>query len=174
MTGSTSGHAQYDIAGNVVKTLDPRSTEMNLIATTFDFSDRFGSPDDDARQNTAPNPNWLNGQTTFAFATKVTNALGHEAYTQYDYFLGKPVNSEDPNGIVSSVAYNDDLDRPTQAIQARYKVGSGVTSARRQTTFAYDDTNRVITTTSDRDTFNDNILTAKSYYDGLGRARREL
>ncbi|MGH9836049.1 MAG: hypothetical protein ACRD9Y_23755 [Blastocatellia bacterium] len=98
--------------------------------------------------------------------------MGHEAYTQFDYFLGKPVNSEDANGIVSSVAYNDALDRPSQGIQARYKVGSGVTAARRQTTFAYDDTNRRITTTSDRDAFNDNILTGRSYYDGLGRTWR--
>ncbi len=170
MTESTSGHAQYDIAGNVVKTLDPRSTTSNLIATTFDFSDRFGSPDDDARANSAPSQ--LGGQSSFTFATKVTNALGHEAYTQFDYFLGKPVNSEDANGIVSSVAYNDALDRPTQGIQARYKVGVGVTSAKRQTTFVYDDTNRTTTTTGDRDAFNDNILTGKAYYDGLGRTWR--
>jgi RHS repeat-associated protein len=109
---------------------------------------------------------------TYAFATKVTNALGQEAYTQYDYFLGSPVNSEDANGIVGSVAYNDTLDRPTQGIQARYKVGVGIPAERRQTTFNYDDTNRVITTTSDRDTFNDNILTGKAYYDGLGRTWR--
>jgi hypothetical protein len=156
---------QYDIAGNVVKAVDGRG-----FATDFYFNDCFGSPDEDARQNTAPAE--LNRQMTYAFVTKVTNAMGHEAYTQYDYFLGKPVNSEDSNGVVSSVTYNDALDRPTQGIQARYKVGSGVTTAKRQTTFVYDDANRVITTTSDRDTFNDNILTGKSYYDGLGRTWR--
>ena len=168
-SGTVNGYQQYDVAGNVVKAID-----ANGNAAIFDFSDRFGSPDDDARQNTPPtNPNWLNGQTTYAFPTKVTNALGHVAYTQYDYFLGRPVNSEDANGIVSSVAYNDALDRLTQGIQARYKVGSGVTSARSQTTFAYDDLNRRITTTSDRDVFNDNILTGKAYYDGLGRTWRK-
>ena len=41
-----------------------------------------------------------------------------------------------------------------------------------QTTITYDDANRVITTTGDRNAFNDNILTSKSYYDGLGRTRR--
>ncbi|MGE0882088.1 MAG: hypothetical protein AB7P14_00965, partial [Blastocatellales bacterium] len=170
VTGSVSSHAQFDIAGNVVKTLDPRSTTSNLIATNFDFSDRFGSPDDDARANSTPME--LSGQYSFAFPTKVTNALGHEAYTQFDYYIGKPVNTEDPNGIVSSVAYGDNLDRPTQAIQARYKYGSGATSVKRQTTIVYDDTNRRITTSGDRDTYNDNILTGRAYYDGLGRTWR--
>ncbi|MGH9850212.1 MAG: RHS repeat-associated core domain-containing protein [Blastocatellia bacterium] len=175
-----SSWAQYDIAGNVVKAIDAKG-----YATIFDFSDRFGSPDDDARQNTPPtNPNWLNGQTTFAFATKITNALGHEAYTQFDYFLGRPVNSEDANGIVSSVTYSDNLDRPTQGIQARYKVGSGVTSARRQTLFAYNDKSvpefgnppRSVTTISDKDVFaesnNGNGLKSLALYDGLGRTWR--
>ena len=116
-------HNQYDIAGNLVKAVDGRG-----IATDFDFSDRFGSPDDEARSNAgAPE---LAGGFSYAFPTKVTNALGHTAYTQYDYYLGRPVNSEDANGIVSSVAYNDALDRPTQGIQARYKVGSGVPAER--------------------------------------------
>ncbi len=157
--------AQHDIAGNVVKTIDARSN-----ATTLDFSDRFGSPGDDAEQNTPPAE--LNGQTSYAFATKVTNALGHTAYTKYDYYLGKPVNIEDANGVVSSVEYDDALDRPTQSIQARYKVGVGVPAERRQTTITYYDWNRAITTTSDRDAFNDNILYTVSYYDGLGRTWR--
>jgi YD repeat-containing protein len=173
VTGWVNSHAQYDIAGNVVKAID-----ANGNATTLDFSDRFGSPGDDAEQNTPPAE--LNGQTSYAFATKVTNALNHTAYTKYDYYLGKPVNIEDANGIVSSVAYNDALDRPTQGIQARYKVTTPscvppsvcVPAERRQTTITYDDTNHVITTTSDRDAFNDNILTSKSYYDGLGRRWR--
>ena len=38
-----------------------------------------------------------------------------------------------------------------------------------QTTFAYDDDNRVITTSSDRDTNNDNLLVSKVLYDRLGR-----
>ena len=173
VTGWVNSHEQYDIAGNVVKAID-----ANGNATTLDFSDRFGSPGDDARQNTPPAE--LNGQTAYAFATKVTNALGHTTYTKYDYYLGKPDASEDANGIVSSIVYNDVLDRPTQGIQARYKVTTPpceppsvcVPAEKRQTTITYDDTSHVITTTSDRDTFNDNILTGKVYYDGLGRTRR--
>src|SRR5262249_40385529 len=111
-TGSISSYAQYNIAGSVIKAID-----ANGNATTLDFSDRFGSPDDDAEGNTPPTE--LNGQTAYAFATEVTNALSHTAYTKYDYYLGKSVTSEDANRIVSSVAYNDALDRPTQGIQAR-------------------------------------------------------
>jgi RHS repeat-associated protein len=158
-------HNQYDIAGNLVKAIDGRGFE-----TDFYFDDRFGIPDEEAQSNSgAPE---LAGGVTYAFPTKVTNELGHTAYTQYDYHLGKLVNSEDANGVVGSIAYNDALDRPTQGIQARYKVGVGVPDERRQTTFTYDDTNRVITTTGDRDVFNDNILTATSFYDGLGRTHR--
>jgi RHS repeat-associated protein len=166
-------HNQYDIAGNLVKAVDGRG-----IATDFDFSDRFGAPGNDARSNAgAPE---LGGGFSYAFPTKVTNALGHTAYTQYDYYLGRPVTTEDANGIVSSVAYNDTLDRPTQGIQARYKIttppcappSACVPAVRRQTTIAYDDTNRVITTSGDLNTFGDNTLIAKSYYDGLGRTWR--
>ena len=167
-SGIVNTYMQYDVAGNVVKAID-----ANGNTTSFEFDDCFGLPDDDARQNTPPtNPNWLNEQMTYAFVTKAINAVGHTAYTQYDYFSGKPVNSEDANGIVGSVAYIDDLDRPTHGVQARYKVGSGVTTARRQTTITYDDPNHIITVAGDRDAFDDKILTGKSYFDGLGRVER--
>ena len=102
LTGAVSAYAQYDVAGNVVKAID-----ANNNATTIDFADRFGSPNGDAQSNvpageapyvTAPSV-WLAGQTTFAFPTKVTNAINQSGYTQYDYFLGKPVDAEDPNTI---------------------------------------------------------------------------
>jgi RHS repeat-associated protein len=165
-TGSINSYAQYDIAGNVVKVIDGRTG-----ITTFEFIDRFGSPNDEAQSNA--NIPELAGGVSYAFPTKVTNALLHEAYTQYDYYLGKPVNSQDANGVVSSVEYNDALDRPTQRIQARYVVGVGIPDVKRQMTITYDDANRVVTTSSDRDTFNDDTpLTSKSYYDGLGRTWR--
>jgi RHS repeat-associated protein len=171
VTGSVSGWAQYDVAGNMVKTIDPRSTTSNIIATTFDFADRFGSPNGEAQANDsppAPGSTWLSGQATYAFPTKVTNALGHIAYTQFDYFLGKPIDSEDPNGVKSSLYYNDALDRPTQS---RSHV-TGSSTYYSQKTISYDDANRVITTSSDKDTANDNVLTGKAYYDGLGRTYR--
>lgn len=168
VTGSVSGYAQYDIAGDVVKAVDPRSTSNNIIATTFDFSDRYGSPDSEARSNTAPVGGELNGGlATYAFATKVTNAspFNHEAYVQLDYYLGKAVNSEDANGIVSSASYDDLLDRPT-GIDAGIFSGSQLQS---HTSFVYGDSSHMITTHRDQTTLNDGVLTGTVLYDGLGR-----
>jgi RHS repeat-associated protein len=158
-------YSQHNIAGNVVRTIDPRGNP-----TYVSYNDSFGGPDNDVDSNAGPPQ--LDGGLTYAFPTQVTNALGHTTYTQYDYHLGAPVNTADANGIVSSIAYDDPLDRPTQSIHARYKVGGGVPSERRQATFTYDDANRVITTTSDLATFNDNALTSKSFHDGLNRTWR--
>lgn len=151
-----SSYSQYDVAGNVVKAIDARG-----YATTLDFSDRFGSPDGEAQSNTAPTQ--LSGQTSFAMVTKVTNALGHISYTQFDYYTGRAVNGEDVNGIVTSGYYNDVLDRATQLV-------SGVgTSAQRQASFSYDDVARVVTTTSDISSYGDNLLKSKTLYDNMGR-----
>ena len=157
-TGSTAVYQQYDIAGSAVKTIDARGS-----ATVFDFADRFGTPDGNAQANSGATE--LGSQVSYAFPAKVTNASGHIAYVQFDYYLGQAVDSEDANGAISSLYRNDSLDRVTQVRRA---VATGVTN---QTTFAYDDTNRVITTTSDLTAFNDNILVSKTIHDGLGRVR---
>ena len=159
LSTSTQLHSyvQYDVAGNVVKTTDARGYE-----TLFDFTDRYGAPDGEAQGTTAPLE--LGTQKSYAFATKVTNAAGHISFAQFDYYVGKPVNGEDPNGIVASGAYNDSLERPTQIRRAR---GTG---AENQTTFEYDDTGRVVRTKSDRDNNNDNGLISEVVYDGFGRS----
>jgi RHS repeat-associated protein len=149
---------QYDVAGNVLKTIDARG-----YATTFEFPDRYGAPDSEAQSNTAPTE--LGGLTSYAFATKVTNALNHIVYAQFDYYLGRPVNGEDANGIVASGSYNDSLDRPTQIKRA---IGTG---AENQTSFAYDDSSRIVSSTSDRDNNGDGGLVSKVVYDGFGRTK---
>ena len=162
ITGSISSFSQYDVAGNVVRVLDPRSTLANNIAATIEYDDCFGSPDNEARANATPGE--LSGLKSFAFPTKVINALGHTSYVQFDYYLGKPVNAEDANGVIASGYFNDLLDRPTQIRRA-----VGTADVESQTTFAYDEDNRVITTSSDRDANNDNLLVSKVLYDQLGR-----
>ena len=89
--------------------------------------------------------------------------MGHVTWVQFDFNLGRPVDAEDANGIVASGYYDDSLDRPTQIKRAV------VTAVENQTTFTYDDTNRIITTTRDRDANNDNLLVSKLLYDQLGR-----
>jgi YD repeat-containing protein len=156
VTGSVSGYQQYDIAGNVVKTIDARGN-----ATTFAYDDCFGAPDGNARLNSAPTELSSVGQQSYALVTSVTNALGHTAFSQFDYYLQAAVDTEDANGIVTSGYFNDLLDRPTQVRRA---VG---TAAASQTTISYDDDSRIVTTTSDID--NNNLMVAKTVYDGLGR-----
>ncbi len=154
-----STYAQYDIAGNVVKMIDARGYAM-----TFDFTDRFGAPDGDAEANTSPTELSIPGKASYALATRVTNALGQSAYVQFDYYLGKPVDAEDLNGIAASGYYNDVLDRPTKVIRAH-----GVSSMQNQTTFSYDDANRIVTTASDLNSNTDGALVSKGLYDSLGR-----
>jgi YD repeat-containing protein len=148
--------SQYDMLGNVVKVIDAKGN-----ASTINYNDNFGAPNGEARTNSAPGQ--LNGQQTFAFPTSATNALGWTTYAQFDYFTGAGVDAEDLNGNVSSVFYNDLLDRPTQTIVANN------TSLRSQTTIVYDDANRRIQSTSDLFAFGDNLAKSESFYDALGR-----
>jgi RHS repeat-associated protein len=159
VTGSVSAFVQFDVAGNVFKAIDARGS-----ATTMEYDDRFGAPDGEARSNSAPSE--LAGLTSYAFATRVTNALGQVAYGQFDYYLGRPVDGEDANGVVSSGYYNDPLDRPTQVVRA----ANQDSSVKSQTTFSYDDANHIVTSTSDQNTFNDpNPLKSQVVYDAMGR-----
>ena len=174
-TGAITTYSQYDIAGNVVKTIDANSN-----TTTLEFADRYGAPNGEAQANTTPTELSSVGQISYAFPTKVTNALNHIAYTQLDYYTGKPVDTEDPNNVKSSLYYNDALDRPTQNITA---VGTAV---QRQTLIRYNDTGSTngagdppysATTISDKDTYQEsnsgNGLKATARYDGLGRMWRK-
>jgi RHS repeat-associated protein len=155
-TGSISTYAQFDIAGNVVKSIDALG-----YASLFDFADRFGSPDGNAQANSGATE--LGSQVSYGFVTKTTNALSHITYSQFDYYTGRPVDTEDANGIINSLYYNDALERLTQMKRA---VGISGTS---QISFSYDDPNRIVTTTGDLNTLGDNVLTSKAVYDPLGR-----
>ncbi|MGI8641085.1 MAG: RHS repeat domain-containing protein [Pyrinomonadaceae bacterium] len=155
-TEAVTAYSQYDILGNVVKTIDAKGN-----ASTIDYTDRFGTADGEARSNTLPTQ--LNGQSTFAFATSATNPIGYTAYTQFDYFTGAAVNTENINGVISKTVYNDLLDRPTQTVSS---VG---TALEMQSNMVYDDANRRVETKSDLNALNDNLIKSESFYDGLGR-----
>lgn len=141
---------------SAVKAIDAKGN-----ITDFDFPDRYGSADGEARANSGAAE--LGAQGSYAFPTMVTNSANHITYTQFDFYTGKPVDGEDANGIISSGYYNDALGRPTQVIRA---VGTASVS---QTTFGYDDPNRTITSTSDQSAYDDNALKSQTVYDGLGR-----
>ena len=144
------------MAGNVVKAIDGTRLRHGILFRRSIWSSRRQCSGKQRRDE-------LGSQVSYAFATKVRDAQLHVAYSQFDYHLGKPVDTEDANGVVSSLYYNDMLDRLTQIRRA---VGTGVSN---QTTFSYDDDTRIITASSDRDNFGDNIIVSKTLYDGLGR-----
>ncbi len=160
MTGGVTGYFQYDILGNVVKNID-----ANGHASTVSYNDNFGAPDNNATTHTAPSQ--LNGLNTFGYPTSTTNPIGWTAHSQYDYFTGAPVNTQDINGLISKTIYNDDLDRPTQTVSA---IG---TANEIQSSVVYDDANRRIQNTSDLNVLNDNLIKSESFYDGLGRTTED-
>jgi RHS repeat-associated protein len=101
----------YDPAGNVVLMQDARG-----FATHIGFEDRFDRAGDaEAQANDAPPE--LGGYKTFAFPTRVTNALNQTTYSQYEYHVGKPVALEDANGIVTALAYENDMGRLTEVLR---------------------------------------------------------
>ena len=161
VTGSTARYTQYDVAGNVVKEIDPRG-----YATTFTFTDTFGGPNGDARINSAPLELSSVAQISYGFPTLITNALNHTTYTQFDYYTGQPVDLENPNGVTDSAAFDDPLDRQTQLIRA----ANQSTSVKSQRIFSYNDSSRIVTSTSDLSSFADsNPLKTQTVYDSLGR-----
>ncbi|HEY0763681.1 MAG TPA: RHS repeat-associated core domain-containing protein [Pyrinomonadaceae bacterium] len=161
ITGSVTGYVQYDIAGNSVKTIDARGN-----ATLFDFTDRFGVPDGEAQANGAPTELSSVSQYSYGFATLTINALGQTSYNQFDYYIGRPVDTQDQNGTTYSGYYNDVLDRPTQMISGANRD----VSLKRQTLYTYDDVGRTLTTTMDFNAFNEtNPLKSQNLYDGQGR-----
>ena len=153
-----SAYSQFDILGNVVKTIDAKG-----YISTIDYSDRFGAPDGEARANTSPTE--LGALSTFAFPTSSTNALGWTTgYVQFDYYTGQSVDVEDINGVVGSTFYEDLLDRPTQTI-----VANNLTNFRQKSWIIYDDANRRVETHADLFSFGDGKAKSESFYDGLGR-----
>ena len=157
--GSITSYSQYDVAGNVVKTIDGRG-----FATTVDFTDCFGGPDGDVTTPSAPQELSSVGQFSYAFPTVVTNTANHIDRSQFDYYLGRAVNTQDPNGTIFATYFDDDLDRPKKVIR-----GFGTAAVQSQTTYNYDDAARIITTARDLHVNTDGGMVTKLLYDGLGR-----
>src|SRR5262249_21773245 len=111
-----TSYSQFDIAGNLVKVIDPRSTTGNMIATTIGYDDNFGSADGSLAERDSFTE--LGSQQTFAFPTQATNALNQSAYSQFSYYLGQSINQQDFNGIIVAGYHNDLLDRLTQVRRA--------------------------------------------------------
>jgi RHS repeat-associated protein len=105
-TSYITAFSQYDNAGNVIWTKDPRGN-----VSTVSYVDNFGD---------GSNPDSGVGGTngaTFATATQATNALGQQAKSQYNYTLGAATGAKDPNGVIAKTEY-DSIGRPVKATAA--------------------------------------------------------
>jgi RHS repeat-associated protein len=151
-----SSFAQFDVLGNLVKTVSPRGN-----ATAFDYADHYGLTDGTLTDDQAPPPLvGANGiRKTWAYPTSVTNPLGHRSRAQYDYFIGRPVDEEDPNLVVSSTRYFNPLDRKTRFARATNHI-----DVRTNVEWFYDDALHTVVTKSDLHNYNDSRLRTKRHY----------
>ncbi len=129
--GSVDSYSQYDIAGNVVKSIDPLG---NL--TQIDYSSSFQYAYPTTTTSPVPDPSGVHGSSSHLITT-----------TNYDFNAGKPVSMTDPNGQVTGLSYNEPLDRLTSI---SYPNSGG------STLFLYTDSvpNPTVETRRDKDTTN--------------------
>jgi len=160
LSGPVTSFTQFDVAGNPVAIINGL-----LRKTTFSYADAFcnGSTCDgtfipntfalaSGTNSPVPDPTGQYGATTALITSKV-----------YDFWTGQVTKFTDANNQTTDAHYNDPLDRPTQLIRA---AGSAVAN---QSTFSYDDAAGSFTTTTDLNSYGDNILKSQMLYDGLGR-----
>ena len=138
---SLTSYYTYDIAGNIVTSLDPRGVQHN-----YGYSDpgnTFALPTS-VKSYTA-----LNGTGTALTASAV-----------YDYNVAKPISTTDVNSNPTSYQYNDGLGRLTHI--TRPDTGT--------TTITYNDTPGSVSVETDSDQITgDDNLKSVVFYDGLGR-----
>ncbi len=126
----------YDVAGNLRTVQD-----ANGHTTTFGYGDAQG---------------------TYAQATSSRNALGQATVAAYDYDTGRLASTIDLNGVSTTYAYDDPLDRLTQVRRAAG--GSGGTDS--HTNLVYPTPTQVV---QYRSQASDWDLRSDSFYDGFGR-----
>nr|MDQ3802538.1 hypothetical protein [Acidobacteriota bacterium] len=151
--GGTSyvySYSRYDNAGNVVSAKDPRGH-----VSSASYADNFGN-------GTNPDLGTVgtNG-TTFAFPTLATNALGHQARTQYSYNYGAPAGVKDANGVVTRTDY-DTLGRPVRVTAAQGLAEEAVT----ETSYP---TATVNATHASTELDATRWVSARTQFDGFGR-----
>jgi RHS repeat-associated protein len=142
-------HVQYDQCGNMRKAWDARDPSLtNPAQIEYSAVYQRAYP----TLNTSVDPDGGGPMTAL-----VTSA-------EYDGATGMVTSTIDANGQQTTFSYNDPLLRLKQVIRA-----NGAPSARKQTTYTYDDVGRTVTVTSDLNNFDDNILKSVTFYDALGR-----
>jgi RHS repeat-associated protein len=85
--------------------------------------------------------------------------------TVYDYGIGRPTSTTDPNNKTTTYAYSDPLDRPTQITPPI----SGASTA-----FTYNDTPGALSESSTVTQTNGNPIRTEADFDGLGRKTHSI
>jgi YD repeat-containing protein len=160
VTGSVSAYSQYDVAGNVIKSIDARGKVSEVI-----FGDSFCNGTTCGVTGYTPN--------TFAFAVTTKSPKPDPAGTYgsstelttstvYDFWTGHVYSSTDANNKTATMEYGDLLDRPTA--QARPDGG--------RTDIEYAPDGSWVRVLNDMDA--GRRLESKQYFDGLGRGVRSF
>jgi RHS repeat-associated protein len=133
---------QYDDAGNIVKSTDPRG-----YSTTLSYADNWG--------NSACSPS---GGYAAAYLTSATNALNQVTYHQYNSCTGTVYSTTDPNGQQTTFSY----DLMGRLVQTNLSDGG-------QTSQAYNESSTPLSvTTTSKINASSNLVTTVQV-DGLGR-----
>ncbi len=130
--------SHFDIAGNVVMAYDGNANPATIT---------YGSP-------------------YYAFpsqACKVVTGQNRCVGQTFDLSTGSLLSRTDFNSVMTSLQYNEPLDRMTSAT-----AGSNQT-LQTTTTFSYSNSNTVVTSTSDLDASNLQKVISKKILDGMGR-----
>ncbi|MGI8745808.1 MAG: hypothetical protein ACR2NN_25180 [Bryobacteraceae bacterium] len=131
-------YRQYDVAGNVVRKIDTNGNQ-----TEIDYDSNGNS---------------------YAFASRITDAVNHSTRISWDVSLGKPLTVTDPNNQRTGASYADALDRLKQTNSP----DGGFTI------YDYNDTANTVTTTTGLTSSGDSCggpsnVQSDVVYDGLGR-----
>ncbi len=142
-----AAYLQFDIAGNVVKTKDPKG---NVAQLGYSSTYQYAYPT--TQTSAIPDPSGYYASST-AFTTTVA----------YDFWTGKVTSSTDANSQTTTAEYNDVLDRLTRVVRPS---GGG------ETVYQYGDTigNLYLRTQTKQSATT--WLDDYTLYDGLGRAWR--
>ncbi|MGH8595980.1 MAG: hypothetical protein ACREXT_04915, partial [Gammaproteobacteria bacterium] len=142
-----AAYSQYDIAGNVIKTKDPKG---NVSQADYSGAYQYAFP----TTQTSPIPD---SSGYYASSTAFTTTIA------YDFWTGKATSTTDPNSQVTTAEYNDTLDRLTRVVRP---AGGG------ETTYQYGDAvgSLYLRTQTKQDA--SAWLDDYTLFDGLGRAWR--
>jgi YD repeat-containing protein len=132
VTGSVSAYRQYDVAGNVVKSIDARG-KVSQVGYADSYSDgmaRHTYAFPASATSPVPDPSGVYGSTTALLSSSV-----------YDFATGQLTSTTDANGKTTTLSYTDALGAVDKLDRLRKVVcpGGAAAGGGGQTTYEYGD-----------------------------------